>query len=235
MLVKFSNIYLVILFLFLANITTCEAYDKKMEREINSLLHPSWWENTKEAIANKWVPAETEAPAELDLRRRAVGLSSCQGYFWLLQKKLSQKTYANLKVVNDTEISTRLIKAIDRADYDQVKLLLMTEKSLTPNFLSELLFYALVLSNEGHNPENIKFPQDIYAIIKLLVEQGANLNLKVDYLSSGASGEFVDQCGHGTQAVTCSIKQFVFSSDYRVMAVKELFKNNLDVLDISGL
>lgn len=218
---KFSNIYLAALFLFLscADITTREAYDKKMEREINSLLHPSWWENTKEAIADKWVPAETEAPAELDLRRRAVGLSNYLEYFLLLQR-----TYANLKVVNDTEISTRLIKAIDRADYDQVKLLLMTEKSLTPNFLSELLFYALVLSNEGHNPENIKFPQDIYAIIKLLVEQGANLNLKVDYLSSGASGEFVDQCGHGTQAVTCSIKQFVFSSDYRVMAVKELFK-----------
>lgn len=218
---KFSNIYPAALFLFLscADITTREAYDKKMEREINSLLQPSWWENTKEAIANKWVPAETEAPAELDLRRRAVGLSNYLEYFLLLQR-----TYANLKVVNDTEISTRLIKAIDRADYDQVKLLLMTEKSLTPNFLSELLFYALVLSNEGHNPENIKFPQDIYAIIKLLVEQGANLNLKVDYLSSGASGEFVDQCGHGTQAVTCSIKQFVFSSDYRVMAVKELFK-----------
>ncbi|HLB41179.1 MAG TPA: hypothetical protein VJJ83_05290, partial [Candidatus Babeliales bacterium] len=69
-----------------------------------------------------------------------------------------------------------------------------------------------------------RFPNDIYAIIKLLLERNANLDFMCEYLASGPANEFVDQCGHGTKQVRCSLREFVLSSDYKITAVKDLIR-----------
>lgn len=118
---------------------------------------------------------------------------------------------------------TPLMALIDQADYQNfTKHLELLHKATTPDLLGQLLAHALFVSNEPCPPDAVEFRHGIYAIIKLLIEQGANVELICEYLGAGLDGKSTDQCGHGTQATRCSLREFIASCDYNSTAVKNL-------------
>lgn len=143
----------------------------------------------------------------------------------LFAKSKTSNASTNSSPLNDAVTSLVPLTAfIDQADYQNFKAYLELYQPTTPNMLGQLLAHALFVSNEPCPPDCLEFKNGIYAIIKLLVERGANLELRCEYLGTGPNGKSIDPCGHGTQAVRCSLREFIVSHDYRVTAVKELLK-----------